>query len=194
MAPRLAHLRAWVAAALCAPGAQGDVYLHNPRGSNNKLSEQNNNVANNQRLFDSQNNNNGGYQIGDDCRPVCQDADRNYDETKPGAMKGAMTYYAGSELYVEWALQHSCGYGNENTICQVILQYMCDSDNPLLRDGVQRGNQNKAGGPSEPPVVAEANNKNGNGDYLLGHRNRCSFTWTAAVASGTRASTRPTGT
>ena len=42
----------------------GDVYLHNPRGSNNKLNEQNNNVQNNNRLFDSQNNNRGGYNVG----------------------------------------------------------------------------------------------------------------------------------
>ena len=34
--------------------ARGDVYMHNPRGSNNRLNEQNNNRANNNRLFDSQ--------------------------------------------------------------------------------------------------------------------------------------------
>ena len=41
----------------------GDVYMHNPRGSNNKLFEQSNNVQNNARLFDSQNNDAGGYQV-----------------------------------------------------------------------------------------------------------------------------------
>jgi hypothetical protein len=175
MARRPAPLQAWLAASLWVFAARGDVYLHNPRGSNNKLSEQNNNVANNQRLFDSQNNEQGGYQIGDNCQPVCQDANRNYDESQPGAMKGQLTYYAGSELYIEWALQHSCGFGGTNTICQVILQYMCDSDNPGLRDGVQRGNENTAGGEQEIPTAEEADAKNGNGDYLLGQQEPLQF-------------------
>ena len=41
----------------------GDVYMHNPRGSNNKLFEQSNSVTNNARLYDSQNNDEGGYQV-----------------------------------------------------------------------------------------------------------------------------------
>ena len=40
-----------------------DVYMNNPRGSNNKLNEQNNNRQNANRLFDSQNNAAGGYQV-----------------------------------------------------------------------------------------------------------------------------------
>eukprot|EP00967_Tisochrysis_lutea_P034226 scaffold40808_cov10-Tisochrysis_lutea.AAC.1 len=42
--------------------AEGAVYLHSPRGSNNKLNEPSNSVANPQRLFDSQNAERGGYQ------------------------------------------------------------------------------------------------------------------------------------
>ena len=34
--------------------AKGDVYLHSPRGSNNRLNENRDNRANNNRLFDSQ--------------------------------------------------------------------------------------------------------------------------------------------
>eukprot|EP00930_Biecheleria_cincta_P029979 TRINITY_DN20799_c0_g2_i1.p1 TRINITY_DN20799_c0_g2~~TRINITY_DN20799_c0_g2_i1.p1 ORF type:complete len:1459 (-),score=258.41 TRINITY_DN20799_c0_g2_i1:61-4437(-) len=137
-------------------GVCGDVYLHNPRGSNNKLSEQQNNAQNQQRLFDSQNNAAGGYQIGDNCKPVCQDANQNYDATVPGAMQGAMTYYQGSELYFEWVVQHGCGVGQNNVICQMILQYMCASDNPGIRDGTKRGNQNTAGGEQEPPDPTDA--------------------------------------
>eukprot|EP00931_Biecheleriopsis_adriatica_P060044 TRINITY_DN36032_c0_g1_i1.p1 TRINITY_DN36032_c0_g1~~TRINITY_DN36032_c0_g1_i1.p1 ORF type:complete len:1435 (-),score=279.90 TRINITY_DN36032_c0_g1_i1:50-4354(-) len=135
---------------------RGDVYMHNPRGSNNKLSEQSNNAQNQQRLFDSQNNAAGGYQIGDNCKPVCQDENRNYDETKGGAMQGHMTYYKGSDLYIEWTAQHGCGVGQTNVICQMVLQYMCESDNPGIRDGTKRGNDNTAGGDSEPPVLTEA--------------------------------------
>ena len=38
-----------------------DVYMHNPRGSNDRNCERNVNRNNGNRLFDSQNNNNGGY-------------------------------------------------------------------------------------------------------------------------------------
>eukprot|EP00930_Biecheleria_cincta_P029978 TRINITY_DN20799_c0_g1_i1.p1 TRINITY_DN20799_c0_g1~~TRINITY_DN20799_c0_g1_i1.p1 ORF type:complete len:1074 (-),score=168.99 TRINITY_DN20799_c0_g1_i1:1004-4225(-) len=137
-------------------GIHADVYLHNPRGSNNKLSEQSNNAQNQQRLFDSQNNAAGGYQIGDNCKPVCQDQNRNYDASVAGAMQGAMTYYQGSELYIEWVTQHGCGLGQSNVVCQMVLQYMCDSDNPGLRDGTKRGNQNTAGGQQEPPDPSQA--------------------------------------
>jgi len=109
-------------------------------------------VQNDNRLFDSQNNGAGGYQIGDDCKPACQNGNRDYDESKEGAMKGVMKYYQGSELYIEWLSQHACGAGSPNTKCQVILQYMCESDNPQIRDGTKRGNQNIAGGQQEPPT------------------------------------------
>ncbi|CAE7559256.1 DD3-3 [Symbiodinium sp. CCMP2456] len=134
----------------------GDVYLHNPRGSNNKLSEQQNNAQNQNRLFDSQNNAQGGYQIGDNCQNACQDENRDYDAAKSGAMKGHMTYYQGSELYIEWVVQHGCGLGQPNVICQMVLQYMCEKDNPGIRDGTKRGNENTAGGEQEPPTALEA--------------------------------------
>ena len=38
------------------PLALADLYMHNPRGSNNKLNEVSNNAQNQNRLFDSQNN------------------------------------------------------------------------------------------------------------------------------------------
>lgn len=41
----------------------GDIYLHNPRGSNNRLDEQGRNRNNERRMFDSQNNNRGGYNV-----------------------------------------------------------------------------------------------------------------------------------
>jgi hypothetical protein len=37
-----------------------------PRGTNNRVDEQNTNRNNNNRLFDSQNNNKGGYSVGVD--------------------------------------------------------------------------------------------------------------------------------
>ena len=73
-----------------------DVYMHNPRGSNNRLDEQNRNRNNANRMFDSQNNNKGGYNV------------------------NAMDYYAGSLLPVEWTNQHSCA--NQNNHCEVVMQ------------------------------------------------------------------------
>jgi hypothetical protein len=91
---------------------QADVYMHNPRGSNDRLNE-NGNRDEERRLFDSQNNGKGGYCWGD-----------------------SLTYYEGSELTVEWTSQHGCGSSNND--CQLILQYMCgmisDTDT-LIRDG-----------------------------------------------------------
>jgi hypothetical protein len=59
--PRL-QLLVLVACLLAAIHA--DVYLHMPRGSNNRLNEASVNRANANRLFDSQNNNKGGYNVG----------------------------------------------------------------------------------------------------------------------------------
>eukprot|EP00731_Ephydatia_muelleri_P011705 Em0006g599a len=83
-----------------------DLYLHNPRGSNNRLAEANRERDNANRLFDSQNNDRGGYNA------------------------AGLYYYSGSVLPIEWTNQHSCGDQNAN--CEIIIQYMCG---PLVRDG-----------------------------------------------------------
>jgi hypothetical protein len=92
--------------------AFADVYMHSPRGSNNRNDDNNNAPAN--RLFDSQNNNAGGYNSGE-----------------PGTM---MMYYTGSIMTVEWTNQHACG-GNPNANCDVIIQYRCDEQ---MRNGSSR--------------------------------------------------------
>jgi hypothetical protein len=43
---------------------KADIYLHNPRGSNDRGCETNENRNNGNRLFDSQNNAKGGYACG----------------------------------------------------------------------------------------------------------------------------------
>ncbi|XP_065067104.1 protein DD3-3-like [Rhopilema esculentum] len=83
-----------------------DIYMHNPRGSNNRLDERGRERNNGNRLFDSQNNNRGGYNVGN------------------------LYYYAGSTLPIEWTNQHSCD--NPNSNCEIIIQYMCGS---RVRDG-----------------------------------------------------------
>jgi hypothetical protein len=119
---------------LCLRGVQADVYINHPRGSNNKMTEQNNNAQNQNRLFDSQNNAAGGYQIGDNCVPNCKETGggnrrrNNYNASKQGSQEGQMYYYHNSELWIEWTVQHGCGTPASNTACQVVLQYMCASD------------------------------------------------------------------
>jgi len=87
---------------------QADVYMQNPRGSNNRLNGKGRNRQNANRLFDSQNNARGGYNV------------------------GGLSYHVGSELTVEWTNQHSCGGPNNN--CELVLQYMCS---PSLRNGIE---------------------------------------------------------
>eukprot|EP00039_Didymoeca_costata_P017920 m.331362 g.331362 ORF g.331362 m.331362 type:complete len:1488 (-) comp16713_c0_seq1:193-4656(-) len=84
-----------------------DMYLHNARGSNNRLDEARRDRNNANRLFDSQNNNRGGSNV------------------------GSLYYYAGEKLALEWTNQHGCGSSQSH--CEIVVQYMCDD---RLRDGV----------------------------------------------------------
>ncbi|XP_065065855.1 protein DD3-3-like [Rhopilema esculentum] len=95
-----------ICAAILAVNA--DMYLQNPRGSNNRLNERGRERSNANRLFDSQNNNRGGYNV------------------------GKLWYYSGSVLPIQWTNQHSCNGPNNN--CEIIIQYMCSSK---IRDGTQ---------------------------------------------------------
>lgn len=83
-----------------------DLYIHNPRGCNNRLDEARRERNNANRLFDSQNNNRGGYNV------------------------GKLYYYEGSILPIEWTNQHSCA--DPNNHCEMIFQYMCGDS---VRDG-----------------------------------------------------------
>ncbi|KAI8819389.1 uncharacterized protein EV422DRAFT_110761 [Fimicolochytrium jonesii] len=52
----------------------------------------------------------------------------------PGALKGVMQFYEGSELEIQWTNQHGCGL-NPRLHCNMVLQYMCEDSAPGLRDG-----------------------------------------------------------
>ena len=86
-----------------------DVYMHNPRGSNNRCDERANDRNNANRLFDSQNNGAGGYAA------PCQDTDLACFD---------MNYYTGSYLDLRYTTQHACGLQNQ---CEIIIQYGCDT-------------------------------------------------------------------
>jgi hypothetical protein len=92
-----------------------DLYLHNPRGSNDRLNEANTNRNNGNRLFDSQNNAKGGYCWGPE-----------------------MTFYERSLLSVEWTTQHGCG-ANPKLVCNIVIQYMCTANDADLLTRVRDG-------------------------------------------------------
>lgn len=124
---------------LTAVFVSGDVYLHHPAGSNDRLRERQENRNNGDRLFDSQNNAKGGY-------PWRGNATYN-------GVPDPLTYYVGSVLRIEWTNQHACGE-NPNSVCDIVLQYGCDTiannlvDStmsfarafPGMRDGYPTGN------------------------------------------------------
>lgn len=114
---------------LCLLGAVslvcGDLYLHNPRGSNNRLNERSANRRNANRMFDSQNNNRGGYNAGDVDTGAFTSENQIYymKYFQSGSTEGEDT-----TLLIEWTNQHGCG-GNQDTDphklnCNLVLQYM----------------------------------------------------------------------
>jgi len=133
----------------CLCIVQADIYLHNPRGSNDRLNEKSANRANANRLFDSQNNNRGGYNVGDRTTKPATTEEEQYQmvyfqsTSKMNPQKDSSDRGT-SFLRVEWTNQHGCGGNDENNPhkdnCQLILQYTCqpDTNTPdkyTIRDG-----------------------------------------------------------
>ena len=107
-------MRAAVAlvATTLASVALADVYMHNPRGNNDRCDEASNNRNNEQRMFNSNNNAAGGYSW---C-------------------PNEMIFYSGTVLRLEWYAQHACGNGASNmddpsnpstTHCEQVWQVGC---------------------------------------------------------------------
>jgi len=113
---------------------QADVYLHNPRGSNNRLNEKSANRNNANRLFNSQNNNRGGYNV------IDLDDQNGFDGNNPYADFNTMyspeanlqdeqynmVFQEGSLLRMTWTAQHGCGNAMNN--CNLVIQFGCDTD------------------------------------------------------------------
>lgn len=109
-----------------------DVYLHNPRGSNNRCDRRTNDRRNANRLFDSQNNAAGGYAAPCD-RPLGASSPDNITCYQ-------MNYYMDTTIPIRWTSQHNCGQNNK---CQYIFQYSCEG---FLADNVRDGHpQNELG-------------------------------------------------
>lgn len=165
----------WTLSLLGFTGA--DVYMHYPRGSNNRLNEASANRQNANRMFDSQNNNRGGYNKG--CYTTAafgqnSEADGVKDNEYTEGQYSEVVYEE-SELFVEYTNQHGCG-GNEkddtNKLnCNLVIQYMCNTDGnsvPFgnevqMRDGRNTGAPNAPNGFTNVEATKQANRAAGRG-------------------------------
>lgn len=118
-----------------------DLYLHQFRGSNNRLNEKSANRQNGNRLFDSQNNNRGGYNVGEMGREngfnnnqdayatdssVFDYSNRDwYNDNDAGKKQFEEVFLEGSSQSVTWTAQHGCGNPKNN--CNMMLEYTCDT-------------------------------------------------------------------
>ncbi|CAH1783890.1 unnamed protein product [Owenia fusiformis] len=164
---------------LAATCVMADVYLHVPRGSNNRLNENSANRQNANRLFDSQNNNRGGYNVGDQG----QNAQAGNGEEN----QYRMTYFQSAKAYktltddagksfltFEWTNQHGCG-GNEDTDphkqnCNIVFQYMCMPEINSAT-GAQGAGQIRNGETTATQNYQQTNNQNENQNAATNRRN-----------------------
>jgi len=106
--------------------AEGNVYLHSPRGSNNRLNENSAQNSNEERLFLANNNRRGGYNVGDKTDQASSDESSQY----------SMQYFqsgdeGSSYLTIEWTNLMGCGFdedGDKINTCEIVLQTNCQSD------------------------------------------------------------------
>lgn len=166
-----------------------DVYLHNPRGSNNRNCETGENRANGQRLFDSQNNDAGGYACPRaypfDCYKYTEDQNakntcnaQNTQNTNKNMVSktfpheltinsgdkvetNVFYYVEGSVLPIEWTNQHACG-PNSKVHCDIVIQVACEDT--LTDDCGTGATGNAQCGPRDGTPV----NNNSPGDNLNG--------------------------
>lgn len=130
----------------------GDTYLHNPRGSNNRLNEKSANRANGNRMYDSQNNNRGGYNAADIHKnqgftAYATDAQAyDYDNTdwqnNNGKVQFEEMFLEDSTMNVSWTAQHGCGNAKNN--CNFVWQWACDTHD-INDDNALNSNREVAG-------------------------------------------------
>jgi len=123
---------------------QADVYLHNPRGSNNRLNEKSANRNNANRMFNSQNNNRGGYNV------IDLDDQDGFDQNNPYAdfdtmyspsanldnVQYNMIFEEGSMLRMTWTAQHGCGNAFNN--CNFVIQFGCDTSETFANNNANQ--------------------------------------------------------
>ena len=124
----------------------GGLYLHVPRGSNNRLNEATAQAQNWRRLFWSNNNRRGGYNVGE--TPTTAYENQSEQHQMSFFMSGDddinQNRQGASYLDIEWSQLHGCGFdqdGEKIHNCNMKIQYMCQDDedsngNPLDVDNL----------------------------------------------------------
>ena len=120
----------FIAASALVSLTTAQIFLHSPRGSNNRLNEKTANNANPYRLFFANHNNDfnrrGGYNVGENQKDDMQNENQQYH------MKYFMSGTdAPSWLTVEWTQLLGCGVdedGDRIHNCEVVIQTMCQDD------------------------------------------------------------------
>ncbi len=100
-----------------------DLFLHNPKGSNNRCDEISKYVSNPYRLFNSNNNLKGGYSI---------PCNKPWNTSSTDINCYNMDYYSNSNIKIIWTSDTDC----HKNKCSFIIQYSCDDD---LGIGVRNG-------------------------------------------------------
>jgi len=112
----------------------GDCYLHNPKGCNNRLNEKSANRNNANRIFDSQNNNRGGYNAADLDDTNGASANNPYatmeqmynvEDFDNVNRQYNMMYIEGSMMRMSYTNQHGCNNPMNN--CNLVIQMGCDT-------------------------------------------------------------------
>lgn len=132
--------------------ADADIYMHCPRGSNNRMNEATATRNNANRVFDSQNNNRGGYNIGD---KTDQKAGNDYNKQyRMHYIMSPLDETKGESVFpIEWTNQHGCGENEDSNPnkcnSNMVLQMKCephDDTDPApqkttMRDGTTTNTQ-----------------------------------------------------
>jgi len=166
-----------------------DVYMHNPRGANDRNCETDENRRNGNRIYNTENNAAGGYacprawpfacytMMVEADRDACNqwNADQNYDDISAlnmadndgvlhprGTRTPKMYYYEGSVLQIEWTNQHGCGE-NPRTHCDIVLQYACED---TLTDDCGEPDSGKKCGPRDGVPITNSENERGDAQYV----------------------------
>jgi len=160
-----------------------DLYLHYPKGSNNRLNEQSANRANANRVCDTQNNNRGGYNVGEmgstqgfQNNQGAYATDRivfNYEAKEwsnnqnAGKKQFEEVFLEQSTQSVTWTAQHGCGNPKNN--CNMVMEYTCDT-HPQNQANILNNNVNIAQNQAAQQGAQWANADYRNYDTVTGMR------------------------
>lgn len=110
----------------------GDVYMHSPRGANDRNCERNVNRNNGNLLYDTQNNAKGGY--------ACPRAVASSAATFPAkGLTPKLVFQEGSKLEVEWTAQHGSGNAESDEKQKATALNIADAQNVHSELVVQLG-------------------------------------------------------